>query len=1074
MQNPQSYPPQPNDTLLNRTLTSPSVQHHVLIGQRYHHEPGTASLILDYINLDFRGLGNTTLFWTKINQFIDRVETLILSDFERLTAEFARSKDPIPFEERLALSYLPVKEGDDWGQTWDSAWFHLQGQIPDRWAGHEAVAHLDFNSEALIFSPDGEPLQGLTNGSVFGNVTRHTFILSEQVQGGEGVDLWVEAAANSTFGINRPSDPPRGDVDRHGSYQGTVNKMRIALLHRELYALLLDMRLLNNLLDVTPDTSTRYARILKGLLDASNQFQDDPARASICRETLAPLLAKSAHASAPTLYTVGHAHIDTGWLWPVRETIRKSARTFSNQLELLSRYPDYVFGASQPQHYQFVKENYPGLFDRIKQAVAEGKWELQGGMWVEPDCNLISGESMVRQIIHGKNFFMDEFGVDVNNCWIPDVFGYSASMPQILKRAGIDYFLTQKISWNQVNRFPHTTFRWRGIDGSEILTHFPPEDTYNSQLDPVGLIKAEEQFVEKPILDEMICLFGVGDGGGGPTAEMIERGTRQQNLEGVPKVKFAKAGQLFERLAQYQDQLAVWSGELYLEYHRGTYTTQARTKRNNRMLECRLRETEYLLSLGELEDYPIEQLDRIWKTLLINQFHDILPGSSIRWVYEVTEKEHLEALEECARIQKDAAARILETGEDSLTIINTLNIPFAGELTIPKEFSTGLVDESGNTIAVQRDLDGKVIAQIKLEPQAIVTLRRRGESEAASAQESLILENKLIRYEFNNDGQLIDAFDKEEKKQILADDAYGNIFTLYEDRPHNFDAWEIDISYEDMAVDNSRGRAWQPTGNGCVRQGIQFELSIGQSSIIQKVYLNHHSKALEFDTCVNWQERHRMLRTEFAVNVRSDSATFDIQYGCVRRPTHRNTSWDVARFEVAAHKYADLSDNTYGVALLNDCKYGHKIHDNIIDLNLLRSPTSPDPDADIGSHQFRYVLYPHQHAFLNTDVIEQAQTLNQPPLFFPGQKANGLEPKIKVKNPDIGLEVLKRGEKEAGWIVRMVEKRGCECSTEVEMLSPESRLQETDLMEWHDYGELLDNTVPLMFKPFEIRTFKIR
>ena len=1032
-------------------------------------------MILDYINLDFRGHGNLTLFRTKINQFIDRLETLILSDFELLEAEFARSKEPVPFDQRLELSYQPVMEGDEWGQTWESAWFHLRGCIPERWAGQEVVAHLDFNGEAMIFSTEGDPLQGFTNGSVFGQVTRHTFILADQAQGGEPIDLWVEAAANAIMGIDRPADPPRSvAVNRHGSFQGTVNTIRIARFQRELYELWLDMRLLNNLVDVIPKTSTRYARILKGLVDAANGFQDEPSRAGICRELLAPLLSKPAHASALTLYAVGHAHIDTGWLWPVRETIRKSARTFSSQLELTARYPDYVFGASQPQHYQFVKDYYPGLFDRIKKAVAEGRWELQGGMWVEPDCNLISGESMVRQIIHGKNFFMDEFGIDVNNCWIPDVFGYSAAMPQILKRSGMDYFLTQKISWNQVNRFPHTTFRWRGIDGSEVLTHFPPEDTYNSQLEPAGLKKAEDQFVEKAILDEMICLFGVGDGGGGPTAEIIERGSRQQNLEGVPKVQFAKAEQLFECLEKHRDELPVWSGELYLEYHRGTYTTQSRTKRNNRMLELSLRETEYLLSLGKLDDYPIKELDCIWKKLLINQFHDILPGSSIGWVYEVAEAEYREALEACVQLRADAANKILQKDKEAITIINTLNIPYVGVITLPGEFSNGLIDESGSAIAVQQDLQGNVIAQLNLEPQAICTLVNKGVPEKARAEATLVLENKLIRYEFNENGQLTTVFDKDVNQQILADDEYGNVFTLYEDRPHRFDAWEMDISYEDMSLENARGKKWTSTGKGCVRQGLEFELSIGQSSISQRVTLNNDSKALEFDTRVDWQERHRMLRTAFPVDIRSDSATFDIQYGYIKRPTHRNTSWDVARFEVAAHKYVDLSDNSYGVALLNDCKYGHKIHENVIDLNLLRSPTSPDPDADMGVHEFRYVFYPHQRSLLDSDVIEQAYQLNQAPLVFPGLKAPTLNPPVKVKNPDIGLEVVKRGEKDACWVVRMVERRGCECSTDVEMFLPEWRLQETDLLEWNDHGELLDDAVPLIFKPFEIRTFKIR
>ena len=1014
------------------------------------------------------------LYLTKINQFIKRLEALILSQFELLEAKFANSKDPVPFGERLRLQYQRIEEGQEWGQAWESAWFHLQGRIPEKWQEQEVVAHLDFNGEALIFSPQGDPIQGLTNGSAFGNVTRHTFILTTKAQGGEPVDLWVEGAANSIMGINQPSDPPRGSVDRQGNYLGKVNRMRIARFHRELYSLRLDMELLNGLLDTVPEFSTRHARILKSLVESTNEFRDDPDRAGICREILAPLLTQPAHSSAPTMITVGHAHIDTGFLWPVRETIRKSARTFDNQLDLIKRYPDYVFGASQPQHYQFVKENYPNLFVRIKKEVADGRWELQGGMWVEPDCNLISGESMVRQLIHGKNYFMDEFGVEVTNCWIPDVFGYSASMPQILKLAGIHYLMTQKISWSQFNRFPYTTFRWRGIEGTEVLTHFPPEDNYNSDLQPCGLQKAEQQFVEKSILNEMLCPFGVGDGGGGPTAEMIERGLRQQNLEGVPKVKFGRADHYFAGIAKQLDQLPVWSGELYLEMHRGTYTTQARTKRGNRLLEQSLRETEYFLALGELKDYPIKRLDGIWKKLLINQFHDILPGSSIRGVYEVTEREHAEALIACSKIRAETADKVLHQDVEALTVINTLNVPYTREIQLPEDWQGGLVDDSGNPIDMQQDSDGAITTQLEMDPQAICTLYREGGIPLAESVESLVMENDLVRYEFNENGQLLSAFDKDMQLEMIVAGEPGNNLTLYEDRPHNWDAWEVDISYEEMALETAQGKRWSSTGQGVIRQGLKFELSIGQSTITQKITLSKKSKALEFYTLVEWQECHRMLRTSFPVNIQADTATFDIQYGYVRRPTHRNTSWDMARFEVVGQKYVDLSSIDRGIALINNCKYGHKVHENILDLNLLRSPTYPDSDADLGCHEFSYCLFIHQHDLMQSEVIAKALQYNQPPLLYPGKAAEELHPPVNIYSKSVGLEALKRAEKENCWVFRLVERFGRSGVAQIELMEPEARLQETNLLEWEDIGELHASPLSLNFKPFEIRTFKIR
>ena len=1066
-------------------------------------------MMLDYINLDFRGFRGPNMFRTKINQFLDRLEREILKQYQLLNAEVAHSKEPVTFANRLQLQFHHIEEGETWGQAWDSAWFHLKGSIPNPWKDREVVAHLDFNGEAMVFSSEGDPLQGLTNGSVFGQITRHTFILKTNAKGGEVVDLWVEAAANHIMGINRPKDPPRASatvdntgnqiafrttpvslfdvalagpsnekqdqsIDRHGSYVGQANRMRIALFERELYSLLMDMQLLNSLLDTVPDSSMRYARILRGLIEATNCYQDNPTRAEKCREILSPLLAQPANSTVPTINAVGHAHIDTGWLWPVRETIRKTARTFSSQLELMERYPNYVFGASQPQHYQFVKDHYPGLYKRVKKAVAEGRWELQGGMWVEPDCNLISGESMVRQVIHGKNFFMDEFGEEVSNCWIPDVFGYSASMPQILKRAGIDYFLTQKISWSQVNRFPHTTFRWRGIDGTEVLTHFPPEDTYNSLLQPYDLKLSEDNFKEKPILDEMICLFGVGNGGGGPTAEMIERGIRQQNLEGVPKVQFSRSDDLFKRFSLYKDQLPVWSGELYLEYHRGTFTTQARTKLGNRQLEQGLQETEYLLSLGELDDYPIEKLDRIWKKLLLNQFHDILPGSSIKMVYEVAEKEYAEGIAACNEIKKLSAEKLFKKDDDSLVVINNLNIPISREIELPDNWKNGLIDDSNQTLPVQEDLDGTLTAQINLMPQSISSLQKNGSPKKANQTNSLILENELICYQFNETGQIISAFDKEINFEFIAESEMGNTFTLYEDRPHGHDAWEVDITYEEMSLENAKSKDWSSFGNGPVRQGINFKLKIGESSIEQRVTLNHKTRTLEFKTTVDWNECHKMLRTAFPVNIRCDSATFGIQYGYVKRPTHRNTSWDVARFEVPAQKYVDLSDNNRGVAILNDSKYGHKIHENIMDLNLLRSPTYPDADADLGIHEFSYCFMPHKKDFIHSEVIQSALEFNQPPMIFVGKSAKGINPPLRVKDSSIGLEVVKRAEKEKCWVVRLVERYGLSNQIEVELHESNTKLQETDLMEWNDDERSLNTPILLDFKPFEIRTFKIK
>jgi alpha-mannosidase len=1014
------------------------------------------------------------IYIKRIEQFNERVGKRVLSDHVLMRAEYRHSIDPVPFADRLDGEFLAIEEGAKWGEAWESAWFHLKGKVPAKWAGRKVVAHLDFNGEGMVFSRDGLPLQGLTNGSVFMTVfMRHSFPLFDPAKGGETVELWVEAAANRLFGISLDKDPSRGSLERHGTFTGIVQKIRLCVFDEELHQLWLDYGVLLNMLTQLPEDSVRAVRILKALSDGIDRFADDPKNAAKVREELAPLFAQKANASAVTAHAVGHAHIDTGWLWPVRETIRKSARTFSSQLALIEQFDGYVFGASQPAHYKMVKDHYPELYKKVQAAVKGGGWELQGGMWVEADCNITSGESMVRQVLHGKNFFMDEFGVDVRNVWIPDVFGYSAAMPQIMKRAGIDYFLTQKLSWSQFNTFPYTTFRWRGIDGTELLTHFPPENNYNSQLLPGEMIKAEKNFKEKDVLDDMMVLFGMGDGGGGPTATMIERGLRQADLEGVPHIRFGRADEFFERIAPSAAKLPVWIGELYLELHRGTLTTQGRTKRGNRLLEQTLRETEYILSCGDLGDYPREALDRIWKILLLNQFHDILPGSSIHKVYEVTEQEHADALDACRKLQAAAAGRMFEEDGQSLVLINTLNTPFTQPVVLPVGWSRQLTDSDGNAVPVQAEADGVTVAAIELPPQGIVTLKKGGALRKAKAGAGLVLENALIRYELSTDGQIVRAFDKEAGRDVLAEGEAGNVLTLYEDRPYDYDAWDIDIYYENQVIDTARGVASEWISNGPVRQGICFKLSVGQSEITQKIYLAANSKRLDFVTQVDWQECHRMLRAAFPTSIRTDQASFDIQYGYTQRNTHRNVSWDMARFEVAAHKYADLSEKLYGVALLNDCKYGHKVLDNVIDLNLLRAPTFPDADADLGMHQFTYSLLPHGGNLTDSDVMSEAGQLNQPPAVCAGYRQEDTKVPVRVSGEGVGLEVLKKAEKEDCLVIRLVEKLGCGTTAQVELVDTRARLVETNMMEWTDGEDFGAGSISIPMRAFDIRTFKI-
>lgn len=1009
------------------------------------------------------------LYINRTEKFLAKLSELWIADSVPFEARFCRSDDPVPFEKRGAGGdgWKPIKEGDQWGTEWDSAWFELKAKVPAAWEGRALTAHLDFNGEALIFDEEGRALQGLSDGSVFwANYSRAFRPLTDSCRGGEEISLVIEASASNLFGINKEDDPKRDAPKRHGNYQGRVNHMKLCLFNREYYDLYCDFITLARLLKGLPPQSVRRARILYALNKAMDAHHG-PDTVKTCRDLIKPVLDASASGSDLKAVSVGHAHIDTAWLWPMRETRRKCGRTFSSQLDLMERYPDYVFGASQPQLYEFTKEDYPDLYERIKERVAQGRWELQGGMWVEADCNVISGESMVRQFLHGKNFYMDEFGRDVKNLWIPDVFGYSAAMPQIMKKCGVDYFLTQKISWSQFNHFPHHTFMWEGIDGSRVLTHFPPEDTYNSDLDAGSLRGASQRFEEKGFLDEFMVLFGIGDGGGGPRPEQIEAGIRQKNLEGTPRVQFGRADDFFTRLEKRQNELARWKGELYLELHRGTLTTQAKVKRYNRLLENRLRKLEFLASCGGSDSYPRKALDRHWKDMLTLHFHDIIPGSSINWVYRDTHKTYERILADLDRLEKG----YFDGNEDSLTLVNALSHCYDEPVRLPESWKgCAVTDKEGKAVPVQI-LGDDAYAKLPLKAMETITLSRGAPAEEGVVQSTLILENDLVRYELNDQAQVISCFDKELKREMLAGPA--NVLTLYEDVPCNWDAWDIDIYYENQAIENARS-AGKPDylSRGPVGQGVAFSLVLGDSTLKQKITLAEGSKMLRFDTWADWKELHKMLRVAFPVDVRAEQATFDIQYGTVKRNTHRNTSWDMAKFEVAGHKFADLSEEQYGAALLNDSKYGYKVLDNVLDLNLLRSPNNPDPDADYGEHDFTYAFLPHSGRLEDSPVYQKGAVLNMPPLTGLGAPLRALELPCRFDSRDISLEVVKMAEKEDDLILRLVELRGRNSTGVLELKG--GSLQETDMMEWETLGERIEGKkAELAFKPFEIRTFRL-
>ncbi len=751
----------------------------------------------------------------------------------------------------------------------------------------------------------------------------------------------------------------------------------------------------------------------------------------------------------------------------------------------MAEYPDYVFCCSQPQQYAWMKEYYPTIYEGIKQAVKRGQWEPIGSMWIEPDCNLPSGESLVRQILHGKNFFLDEFGYETTELWIPDVFGYSAALPQIMRQAGIDSFVTQKISWNQFNKFPHHTFLWEGLDGTRIFSHFPPADTYNADITAKQLHYVETNFREHDRANRSLLVYGWGDGGGGPTKGMLEAAARLRDFEGLPKVTLEKVSAFLAKAKEDAQDLPVWVGELYLELHRGTYTTQARNKRGNRKSEHLLHDAEFFSVLAPgvtvVEDnaartvydvtprgvHSVEAyLDRAWKLLLLNQFHDIIPGSSISWVYEDSGRDYETIARLCEAItapaRRQLAAEIDTTAaERPVIVFNTMAFPRTEVVSLP----------DGGNVWVEVGPCGYAVNDL-------AASNHFQPVQVSAAAGSITLDNGILRVCLDQDGQLVEVYDQRAKRQVLASGSVGNLLQLHRDHPNLWDAWDIDIHAAETVEDITALSLMEIVEDGPLRAVVRLERRFGRSSLTQRVSLRAGSARLDFETNVNWQESHRLLKVAFPVNVRSMRATYETQFGHVERPTHRNTSWDLARFEVCGHQWADLSEGDYGVALLNDCKYGHDILGHTMRLSLLRSPGAPDPTADRGAHQFTYSLFPHAGSFQEGGVITEARALNAPLHLVMAENRSGPRPSKEcffgVDCPAVMIDTVKKAEKEDAIIVRLFEAHQTRGPVTFKTSLPVRSISTADLMERTlQTLECTEGSVTFNIAPFEIVTLKL-
>ncbi|WP_379157626.1 alpha-mannosidase [Paenibacillus sp. sgz5001063] len=801
-----------------------------------------------------------------------------------------------------------------------------------------------------------------------------------------------------------------------------------------------------------------------------------------------------------TVTAVGHTHIDVAWLWQLKHTREKIARSFSTVLRLMEEFPEYQFLQTQPQLYDYLKRDYPELFGKISDKIKEGRWEAEGAMWLESDCNIPSGESLVRQIVAGKRYFREEFGIESKYLWLPDVFGYSWALPQILRKSGISTFMTTKISWNQFNRMPHDTFWWRGLDGSEILTHFITTSekngdayTYNGRMTAAMLRGIWNSYQDKEINDNLLFTYGWGDGGGGPTREMLELRRRFDKLPGIPKLEMGSAGAYFdglhERIENSDAYVHTWNGELYFECHRGTYTSQAKNKKYNRRLELLLRDAEWLHTLtsvrrGDLATgYPAEELRGIWEILLRNQFHDIIPGSSIKEVYEDSDLEYAEGEARSLALINGCGEKGERTeGQGSLTLLNSSiwDRPRYAELPGGTASNAVICDTAGQPLEQQRTADGGRLVYIPSVPALGTAVLQYGQGELAiarSEEESPLadaagnrLTTPLVEVAWNDQGHFTSIYDRRNGRELLAPGKRGNVLQVFEDKPLDFEAWDIDIFYQEKMTEISQLEECKLIENGPLRAVLRMVWTYHRSTITQRIVFYRDTARIDFCTEMDWHGHNQLLKAAFPVDIHAVEATYDIQFGNVKRPTHWNTSWDYARFETVAHQWADLSERGYGVALLNDCKYGYDIKDGVMRLTLLKSAVHPNPDQDQGQHAFTYALYPHTGDFVDGGVVQEAWELNNPLRSIPGELEG--EALFSIEGKHVLADAIKRSEDGSHVLLRLHEYAGSQTRVRVESAYPIESWQECDLIE-EPQGDWQDGDFSFLIKPYEIKTFRI-
>ncbi len=999
-------------------------------------------------------------------------------------------------------SWTEITNQELWGGHREYYWFETVVTIPEEFDGECVVYELktgkegewDATNPQFSIFVNGVRVQGL-------DVNHREIILAEPAKAGDTYRIVLSAfTGDQNFSLKMNSSLKVLDRKTEKYYYDLeVPYQSARLLNTEDQAYITIIQALNeslNLLDMRKEGSKEYYQSL----EKAQEYITKEFYEKYCDGEKSPII-----------YCVGHTHIDCAWLWTLRVTEDKAVRSFSTVLELMKEYPEYVFMSSQPQLYKYVKKNAPDVYEQIKERVKEGRWEPDGGMFVEADCNIASGEALVRQFVHGQRFFKEEFGVDNEILWLPDVFGYSAALPQILQKCGIPYFMTTKISWNEFNKMPYDTFEWEGIDGSRVLTHFVPTrdynkaaveggtetehfTTYNGYINPSQMKGAWARYSQKYLNEEVLCSFGFGDGGGGPTKDMLENQRRlAKGLPGMPRTKMSTAKEFFHVLDKHvtdKKYLPTWVGELYLEYHRGTYTSMARNKKFNRKAEFAYQNEEMYAMLDAQTAggaYPEKELHEGWEVILRNQFHDILPGSSIKEVYDDSKAEYEGIFAENKALTDATLAHIaagVKAPKHSLVVYNP-NSAAAYDLvtfTVPEGMGEPAVYDGETKLAVQKTADGTYVFFAAGVPgkgyKTYIVKEEAADTTPSMEVSAEVMENEYFKVEYNEKGQFAKIYDKKADRDILKPGKAGNVIVSYEDRPHNYDAWDVNNYYTEKSWDIDQVSAMEVVENGPVRACVKIERKYLDSTITQFIYLYHDIPRIDIKNVIDWKEHQIFVKDYFPIDVHTNEATFDIQYGNVKRDTHDNTSWDFAKFEVCHHKWMDVSEDGYGVSMLNDCKYGVGVRNGVIGMSMLKSAIHPNPEADKELHEFTYSIYPHQGGWREAGTVKQAYQINNPLTYSWKENEGGtLAPEYSLVSSDKDnavIEVVKKAEDSDAVIVRLYECYNRRTPVTLIFGKELTSVVECNMMEeGADPVEFTGNQATFEMKPYEIKTLKV-